>query len=115
MRNMDSGNQVRVGQYGKSNRTCSSSSLTLHNICAIRLTGGNAYLHRPRGEVCTIASVLRGTSVSEYHRGKWEEVYLCFIESTPNQLDHLGKESPLSLKPHSSREHVCCVIEFSRY
>ncbi len=37
---MSSGNQVRVGQNGATSRTCSSSSLTLHSVCASRLTGG---------------------------------------------------------------------------
>ncbi len=39
-RRMSSGNQVRVGQNGATSRTCSSSSLTLHSVCASRLTGG---------------------------------------------------------------------------
>ncbi len=45
-REMSSGNQVRVGQWGATSRTCSSSSLSLHNVCASRLTGGNAYLRK---------------------------------------------------------------------
>ncbi len=40
-REMSSGNQVRVGQCGATSRTCSSSSLSLHSVCASRLTGGN--------------------------------------------------------------------------
>ncbi len=55
-RRMSSGNQVRVGQNGATSRTCSSSSLTLHSVCASRLTGGNAYLHRARGQLCASAS-----------------------------------------------------------
>ncbi len=38
-REMSSGNQVRVGQCGATSRTCSSSSLSLHSVCASRLTG----------------------------------------------------------------------------
>ncbi len=63
-RRMSSGNQVRVGQNGATSRTCSSSSLTLHSVCASRLTGGIAYLHRARGQLCASVSVPRGPSVS---------------------------------------------------
>ncbi len=45
-RSMSSGNQVLLGQYGATNKTCSTSSLILHSVCASRLTGGNAYLRR---------------------------------------------------------------------
>ncbi len=38
-------------------KTCSSSSLTLHRVCARMLTGGDAYLRRPRGQLCASASV----------------------------------------------------------
>ncbi len=44
--------QVRVGQYGATSRICSLSSLILQSVCATRLTGGNAYLQRPRGQLC---------------------------------------------------------------
>ncbi len=56
-RSISSGNQVWVGQYGATSRICSSSSLILHSVCARRLTGGNAYLQRPRGQLCVSASV----------------------------------------------------------
>ncbi len=59
-REMSSGNQVRVGQLGATSRTCSSSSLSLHSVCASRLTGGNAYLRKPpRPAVCQ-CSLCRG-------------------------------------------------------
>ncbi len=64
-REMSSGNQVRVGQWGATSRTCSSSSLSLHSVCASRLTGGNAYLRKARGQLCASASVPRGPSVRE--------------------------------------------------
>ncbi len=38
-----------VSSTKTTNKTCSSSSLILHSVCASRLTGGNAYLRRPRG------------------------------------------------------------------
>ncbi len=37
----------------------------LHSVCASRLTGGNAYLHRARGQLCASASVPRVPSVRE--------------------------------------------------
>ncbi len=46
-----------VGQYGATNRTCSSSSLSLQSVCARRLTEGNAYLCRSWGQLCASASV----------------------------------------------------------
>ncbi len=72
-RRMSSGNQVRVGQNGATSRTCSSSSLTLHSVCASRLTGGIAYLHRARGQLCASASMPRGPSVREKYSWQWED------------------------------------------
>ncbi len=72
-REMSSGNQVRVGQWGATSRTCSSSSLSLHNVCASRLTGGNAYLRKARGQLCASASVPRGPSVREKYSWQWED------------------------------------------
>ncbi len=64
-REMSSGNQVRVGQWGANSRSCSSS-------CATRLTGGNEYLRKARGQLCASASVLRGPSVREKYSWQWE-------------------------------------------
>ncbi len=72
-RRMSLGNQVWVGQNGATSSTCSSSSLTLHSVCASRLTGGNAYLHRARGQLCASASVPRGPSVREKYCWQWED------------------------------------------
>ncbi len=72
-REMSSGNQVRVGQWGATSRTCSSSSLSLHSVCASRLTGGNAYLRKARGQLCASASVPRGPSVREKYSWQWED------------------------------------------
>ncbi len=73
VREMSSGNQVRVGQCGATSRTCSSSSLSLHSVCASRLTGGNAYMCKVRGQLCASASVLRGPSVREKYSWQWED------------------------------------------
>ncbi len=73
VREMSSGNQVRVGQCGATSRTCSSSSLSLHSVCASRLTGGNAYMCKVRGQLCASASVLRGPSVRETYSWQWED------------------------------------------
>ncbi len=72
-REMSSGNQVRVGQWGATSRTCSSSSLSLHSVCASRLTGGNAYLRKAWGQLCASASVPRGPSVREKYSWQWED------------------------------------------
>ncbi len=66
-------NQVRVGQWGATSRTCSLSSLSLHSVCASRLTGGNAYLRKVRGQLCASASVPRGPSVREKYSWQWED------------------------------------------
>ncbi len=50
------------GQYVATTRTCSSSSLILHSVCASRLTGGNAYLRKAWGQLCASASVPRGST-----------------------------------------------------
>ncbi len=72
-REMSSGNQVRVGQWGATSRTCSSSSLSLHSVCASRLTGGNTYLRKARGQLCASASVPRRPSVREKYSWQWED------------------------------------------
>ncbi len=101
-REMSSGNQVRVGQWGATSRTCSSSSLSLHSVCASRLTGGNAYLRKAQGQLCASVSVPRGPSVREKYSWQWEDSgeanrsTLSFPESTPDQPDRLGMESSLS-------------------
>ncbi len=51
--------------------TCSSSSLILHSVCASRLTGGNAYLRRPWGQLCASASVLSVASDREQNHWQW--------------------------------------------
>ncbi len=52
-RSISSGNQVRVGQYGATSKTCSSSSLILHSVCARMLTGGERILAgAPRPAEC---------------------------------------------------------------
>jgi len=50
-RSTSSENQVRLGQCGATNMNCSSSSLTSDKVCARRLTGGKAYLHRSGGQL----------------------------------------------------------------
>lgn len=88
-------NQVWQGQYSATIRTFSASSLILHNMCAMRLTGGNPYLHRSWANCI-------------YAEG-WlpERNYPSFPKSTPNQLDRLGISSKRSL----SREGNICAIE----
>ncbi len=73
VREISSGNQVRVGQWGATSRTCSSSSLSLHSVCVSRLTGENAYLRKARGQLCACASVPRGPSVREKYSWQWED------------------------------------------
>ncbi len=72
-REMSSGNQVRVGQWDATSRTFSSSSLSLHSVCANRLTGGNAYLRKVRGQLWASVSVPRGPSVREKYTWQWED------------------------------------------
>ncbi len=97
VRDMSSGNQVRVGQWGATSRTCSSSSLSLHSVCASRLTGGNAYLRKARGQLCASVSVPRGPSVREKYSWQWEdsgEANRSTWASTPDQPDRLGIATP---------------------
>ncbi len=54
-REISLGNQVPVGQGGTTSSTCSSSFLSLHSVCASRLTGGNGYLRKARGQLCASA------------------------------------------------------------
>ncbi len=60
MRKISSENQFQVGQNGITGRTCSSSSLTLHSLCARRFPGGSANLHKAQGQLCASTSVQRG-------------------------------------------------------
>ncbi len=115
---MSSGNQVLLGQYGATNRTCSSSSLILHSVCASRLTAGNAYLCRVRHAYLegTHICVGPGASCVPVHpyqalprvgsrttgRGWFLEMQtgLPDSEPPPNQLNRLGMESLLPWKCH---------------
>ncbi len=63
-REMSSGNQVRVGQWGATSRTCSSSSLSLHSVCASRLTGETHTCVRPEAS-CVPVRLCRGGPRSE--------------------------------------------------
>ncbi len=72
-RKMSSENQVRVGQSGATSRTCSSCSLSLHSVCASRLTGGNAYMCKSWAQLCASASVPRGPSVREKYSWRWKD------------------------------------------
>ncbi len=87
-RKMSSGNQVRVGKSSTTSRTCSSSSLSLHIVCASRLTGGNAYLRKSWGQLCASASVPRGPSVREKYSWRWEESWEAnrFTWASPSRL-----------------------------
>ncbi len=58
---------------GPTSRTCSSSSLRLHSVCASRLTGGNAYLRKAQVQLCASASLPRGPSVREKYSWQWED------------------------------------------
>ncbi len=87
-REFTSGNQVRVGQCGATSRTCSSLGET--HTCV-----------KPEAS-CVPVRLCRGGPLS----GKKQlavgglvgskQVHLSFPESTPNQPDRLGMESPLS-------------------
>ncbi len=69
------------GPSGATSRTCSSSSLSLHSVCASRLTGGNAYLRKARGQLCASASVPRGPSVREKYSWQTDPPELPRIDS----------------------------------
>ncbi len=43
------------------------------SVCASRLTGGNAYLRKARGQLCASVSVPRGPSIREKYRRQWED------------------------------------------
>ncbi len=58
-REMSSGNQVWVGQWGATSRTCSSSSLSLHSVCMSRLTGETHTCVRPEAS-CVPVRLRRG-------------------------------------------------------
>ncbi len=97
-----------LGQYGATNRTCSSSSLILHSVCASRLTGGNAYLRRPWGQLCASASVPSMPQIGSRTtgNGRFLEMQTGLPESLRtncNQLDCLGSlHSPGSAARDSS-------------
>ncbi len=43
------------------------------SVCVSRLTGGNAYLRKARGQLCGSASLPRGPSVREKYSWQWED------------------------------------------
>ncbi len=87
-RKISSVNQIRVGHGGATSRTCSSSSLSLHSVCASRLTGGNAYLRKSWGQLCASASVPRGPLVREKYSWWWEDSWEAnrFTWASPHRL-----------------------------
>ncbi len=112
---ISSENQVRMGQYSATSRICSSSSLILHSVCARRLTGVNLLAKALRPVVCQRihAECSLGQGVEQLTvRCLWgrKQVYLCKSETSPNQLDRLGMESPLSGE-RSSWQLVGCRVE----
>ncbi len=80
----------------------SSSSLSLHSVCASRLTGGNAYLRKAvRTAVCQCVCAegalgQREVQLAVGGLGGSKQVYLSLPESTPDQTDRLGMDLPLS-------------------
>ncbi len=83
------------GPSGATSRTCSSSSLSLHSVCASRLTGGNAYLRKARGQLCASASVPRGPSVREKYSWQWEH---SGEETGPPELPRVDSRSAGSFR-----------------
>ncbi len=113
-RSMSSGNQVLMGQKGATNKTCYSSSLTLHSVCSRRLTGGNTYLCEASCGPRVRTEGGLGQGVIQLAVGGVvgsKQVHLSFPESTPDQPDCLGMESPFSRERELSWEHVGCTIE----
>ncbi len=107
-RKMSSENQVQVGQSGGTSRTCSSSSLSLHSVCASRLTGGNAYLRKSWGQLYASVSVPRGPSVREKYSWRWEESWEAnrFTWASPHRLQISRIVSGWSR--HSPGNVSCC-------
>ncbi len=103
-RRMSSRRQVLLGQYGATNKICSSSSLILHSVCASRLTEG-AHICTGPGASCVPVHPCRALP--------WVGSRTTGSESSPNQLNRLGMESPLPWKC-CSRQLVGCLIEHSR-
>lgn len=63
---------------------------------------------------CVRAEGVFGQGIPQWTVGGFlggTQVYLCFPKSTPYQLDHLGKESSLSMEHNLLRERISCVIE----
>ncbi len=58
------------GPNGVTGRTCSSSLLTLHSVCARRLTGGSANLRKTQGQLCASASMPRGPRSGSHTTGR---------------------------------------------
>ncbi len=107
---MSSRNQVLLGQYGATNRTCSLSFLTLHSVCASRLTGRMHICAGP-GASCVPEHPCRVLSrIWSRTTGNGRFLEMKTDEPIPNQLDCLGMESPLPRKCRL-RQHVGCLIE----
>ncbi len=115
---MSSGNQFLLGQYGATNRTCSSSYLILHSVCASRLPGGMHICASPRTScvpvhLCRALPRIGSRTTGNRLLGFWRCKYVYLSpEPTPNQLDCLGMESPLPRKCRS-RQLVGRLIENS--
>ncbi len=94
-RSISSENQVWVGQYGATNRTCPSSSLILYSVSL----GGTHTCEGPVASwvpLCPYRVFPRsGSKTTGNERSlKMQKVYLIESVMSPNQLDHLGMDSP---------------------
>ncbi len=70
-REISSGNQVQLGQYGATSRTCSSFSLILHSVCAIRLTGGTHICIKPEPSYVLVHLCQGGSRSGRNTAGNW--------------------------------------------
>ncbi len=103
-------------KYGATKKTSSLSSLILHSVCASKLTRGNAYLRRYRGQLCASASMPSIASSRTTDSG-W---FLEMQTGPPEQLQTV----PKSAEPHGDgvstplevllEEIIGCPIEHSQ-
>ncbi len=117
LRSISSENQVWVGQYGATNRTCPSSSLILHSVSL----GGTHTCEGPVASwvpLCPYRVFPRsGSKTTGNERSlKMQKVYLIESVMSPNQLDHLGMDSPGLVAEVRSRTtfqseklNMCCT------
>ncbi len=102
VRKISSGNQVRVGHYGATSRTCSSSSLTLLSVRAGSLGETHTYV-KPEASCVPVCQCLHNTNTADSGRTRGKQTSLpelSRINSRSAESSGWNRHSPGNVSCH---------------